>query len=290
MEECIKGGKMRITVLGGCGFIGSHLVDRLCHDGHRVHVVDDRSYGIAYDVRRSGATIFGKGLRKWTRDEGGDYVFNLIGQGAAADFNRNPRGCSGVNVNAVDAVTKFAKQNRAGFLLVSDVGRCGQNYQPYGFYIASKRLGEECAKHSIEILGVLGHILRLYPVYGPRMNAGRLISDMVSAATTGRDIVIYGDGSETVAPVHVSDVVDAMIACMNMRESIANPLVIGGDTLLSVLDLAKLVKKLTKSKSKIVFIEMESDKPIGTPDLTAAEKILGWKPKIGLEDGLRELL
>lgn len=174
-------------------------------------------------------------------------------------------------------------------MCVSDVGRCGRNYRPYGFYIASRRLGEECAKHSINQMGVRGHILRLYPTYGPRMTSGRLVSDMITSARAGQDIVIYGDGTEMVSPVHVLDVVDAMIACMNLSESIVDPLVIGGDTMLSLLDLAKLVKKLTKSKSKIVFVEMEADKPVEV-DLAAAEKILGWKPKISLEDGLKQFI
>lgn len=280
---------MKVTVVGGCGFIGSHLVDRLCGDGHQVHVVDDRVYGIGYDVQRRGATLFARGLRKWLREPSGEYGFALLGQGAAGDFNKDPRSRTGLNVDVVDAVTKFARIYRGGFLYTSDVARCGRDYQPYGFYIASKRLGEECAKHSIG-QGVRGHILRLYPVHGPRMSAGRLVSDMVASAVAGQDIFIYGDGSEMVAPVHVLDVVEAMVACMNLRESIAEPLVIGGDTLLSVLDLAKLVKKLAKSRSKFVFVEMEADDPTGLPDLTIAEKVLGWKPKVTLEDGLKELM
>lgn len=280
---------MRVTIVGGCGFIGSHLVDRLCDDGHRVHVVDNRAYGIKYDVRRRGATLFEKGTRKWIREPRGEYCFDLLGQGSADDFNRDPRGCATFNVGSVGLVTKFAKENRGGFLLVSDVARCGQDFRPYGYYIRSKRLGEECAKHSIKMMGVRGHILRLYPVFGPRMSTGRLVGDMILSATMGKDILVYGDGSEMVAPVHVLDVVDAMVACMSLKEPIAEPLVIGGDKLLSVSDLAKLVKKLANSRSKIVFVEREADKPVEPPDFTIAERVLGWKPRITLEDGLIEL-
>jgi UDP-glucuronate decarboxylase len=133
-------------------------------------------------------------------------------------------------------------------------------------------------------------ILRIFNTYGPRMhpNDGRVVSNFIIQALNGEDITIYGNGSQTRSFCYVDDLIDAMIRMMNTADTFTGPVNAGNPNEFTIRELAELVIRLTKSKSKIITQPLPEDDPMQRqPDITIAKKELGWKPQINLEEGLK---
>jgi UDP-glucuronate decarboxylase len=157
--------------------------------------------------------------------------------------------------------------------------------------------GKRCAEtlffdywrqHQLEI-----KVVRIFNTYGPRMhpNDGRVVSNFIVQALKGEDITIYGDGSQTRSFCYVNDLLEAMMRAMNTGSEFTGPVNIGNPTEFTMLELAELVLKLTKSKSRIVNQPLPQDDPKQRmPDIGLAKAALGWEPKVNLEEGLRETI
>jgi UDP-glucuronate decarboxylase len=134
-------------------------------------------------------------------------------------------------------------------------------------------------------------VIRIFNTYGPRMhpNDGRVVSNFIVQALQGRDITLYGDGQQTRSFCYVDDLIDAMVMMMETGDHITGPVNVGNPGEFTMLELAELTLKLTGSKSKLLFLPLPPDDPRRRqPDITVAREILGWRPKVDLEDGLKE--
>jgi UDP-glucuronate decarboxylase len=136
-------------------------------------------------------------------------------------------------------------------------------------------------------------VVRIFNTYGPRMhpNDGRVVSNFIVQALQGKDITIYGDGSQTRSFCYVDDLIDAMIKTMNSEKGFSGPVNIGNPGEFTMLQLAEMVLKLSNSKSKIIYQPLPSDDPKQRqPNIDLAKTKLGWQPKVNLEDGLKETI
>lgn len=143
-------------------------------------------------------------------------------------------------------------------------------------------------QHGVDI-----KVIRIFNTYGPRMSAhdGRVVSNFIVQALNNEDITIYGDGKQTRSFCYVDDLIDGMIKMMNSRDGFTGPVNIGNPGEFTMLELAQLVIKLAGSSSKIVYKELPQDDPMQSrPMIDLAEKELGWKPTIDLEEGLRRTI
>ena len=136
-------------------------------------------------------------------------------------------------------------------------------------------------------------VVRIFNTYGPRMhpNDGRVVSNFIMQALQGNDITIYGDGYQTRSFCYVDDLIDAMIIMMGSSKNIIGPINIGNPGEFTILELAETVIRLSNSKSKLIFKPLPSDDPKQRqPNITLAKEMLGWTPKVNLEDGLKETI
>ncbi|MDH5489658.1 MAG: GDP-mannose 4,6-dehydratase, partial [Rhodospirillaceae bacterium] len=132
-------------------------------------------------------------------------------------------------------------------------------------------------------------IARIFNTYGPRMhpNDGRVVSNFIMQALANDDITIYGDGKQTRSFCYVDDLIEGMIGLMNAPDGTAMPVNLGNPGEFTILELAEKIIKKTNSKSKLVFKDLPTDDPMQRcPDITRAKKLIGWEPKIAIDDGL----
>lgn len=170
---------------------------------------------------------------------------------------------------------------------------CVNPIGPRSCYDEGKRMAETLffdyhRQHGVDI-----KVIRIFNTYGPRMSAhdGRVVSNFIVQALNNEDITIYGDGKQTRSFCYVDDLIDGMIKMMNSREGFTGPVNIGNPGEFTMLELAQLVIKLAGSNSKIVYKELPQDDPMQRrPMIDLAEKELGWKPTIDLEEGLRRTI
>jgi UDP-glucuronate decarboxylase len=170
---------------------------------------------------------------------------------------------------------------------------CVNPIGPRSCYDEGKRMAETLffdyhRQHGVDI-----KVIRIFNTYGPRMSAhdGRVVSNFIVQALNNEDITIYGDGKQTRSFCYVDDLVDGMIRMMNSRDGFTGPVNIGNPGEFTMLELAQLVIKLVGSNSKIIYKELPQDDPMQRrPMIDLAEKELGWKPTIDLEEGLRRTI
>ena len=170
------------------------------------------------------------------------------------------------------------------------------NVNPIGIracYDEGKRVGETLMFDYFREFGSKIKVIRIFNTYGPNMdiNDGRVVSNFITQALKGEDITIYGDGTQTRSFCYVDDLIESIVKMMNSDESFAGPVNLGNPGEFTMLELANLIIKLTKSKSKIVFEELPSDDPTKRkPNISLAKEKLGWEPKINLEKGLKKTI
>jgi UDP-glucuronate decarboxylase len=134
-------------------------------------------------------------------------------------------------------------------------------------------------------------VARIFNTYGPRMhlNDGRVVSNFIIQALSGRNITVYGDGTQTRSFCYVDDMIDGLVKLMNTSDDFTGPVNLGNPSEISILELAEKVLKITKSRSKIVHKPLPQDDPVRRcPDITLAKKRLGWQPKTNLDEGLKK--
>ncbi|MBI4650482.1 SDR family oxidoreductase [Candidatus Desantisbacteria bacterium] len=297
----------RILITGGAGFLGSNLCDLLIAKGYYVICMDNLITGspdnIAHLIGHKNFSFIQHDVTNYIYVEGKlDYILHFASPASPIDYMEFPIQTLKVGSLGTHKALGLAKIKKAVFLLASTSEVYGdplihpqkENYWgnvnpigPRGVYDEAKRFAEALAfayhrYHDVDI-----RIVRIFNTFGPhmRLNDGRVVPNFIYQTLTGKPITIFGDGTQTRSFCYVSDLIDGIYKLMLSKET--EPVNIGNPAEMTILEFAKLIKKLTQSKSKIDFKPLPVDDPrIRQPDITKANKLLKWKPKVSLEDGL----
>ena len=299
---------MRAVVTGGAGFLGSHLCEKLLENGWDVLCVDNLVTGADQNIAHLAAHPHFRVQRHDVSlyiDVAGpvDYVLHFASPASPVDYARLPIQTLKVGALGTHNSLGLAMAKKARFLLASTSECYGdplvspqpESYWgnvnpigPRGVYDEAKRYAEAMtmAYHRYHSLNT--RIVRIFNTYGPRMrlNDGRALPNFIYQALTGQPITVYGDGSQTRSFCYVSDLIEGIYRLMQSEEHL--PTNIGNPQEITIREFAQRVKTLTGSASPIVFKPLPQDDPKQRcPDITKAKSLLGWQPKITLEEGLR---
>ncbi|MCK6528932.1 SDR family oxidoreductase [Myxococcota bacterium] len=297
---------MRILLTGGAGFIGSHLCDRLLARGDEVTVVDNLVTGDLQNLEHIRDPRF----RFVEHDIGQpliwpdpvDAVFNLACPASPVDYIKLPLETLRVGAHGAWNMLEIAREKGALFLQAStsevygdpEVHPQPESYHghvnpigPRSVYDESKRYTEALVMAFRRTHGVRTRMVRIFNTYGPRMRLddGRVIPNFFTQALRGDAITVYGDGSQTRSFCYVSDLVEGIVALS--EADFAEPVNLGNPIERTVLDLAREVIRITGSSSRVEFRELPQDDPkLRRPVIDRARAVLGWEPRVGLEEGL----
>jgi len=303
--------KKRILVTGGAGFIGSHLCEKLIKDGNEVLCVDNFFTGTRQNIVKLLDNKYFEILRHdicFPLYLEVDEIYNLACPASPVHYQFDPVQTTKVNVSGSINMLGLAKRIKSRILQASTSEVYGDplqhpqkeeywgNVNPIGTrscYDEGKRCAETLffdyhRQHNLDI-----KVIRIFNTYGPRMHPsdGRVVSNFIVQALKGEDITLYGDGNQTRSFCYVDDLIDGMVKMMNSRDGFTGPVNLGNPNEKTVLELAELIVRLTKSKSKIINQKLPEDDPVRRkPDISLAEKELKWKPRVELEDGLKEAI
>jgi len=301
----------KILVTGGAGFLGSHLCDRLVERGEDVLCVDNFFTGskrnVAHLLSRSNFELMRHDVTFPLYVEV-DRIFNLACPASPIHYQHDPVQTTKTSVHGAINMLGLAKRLRARILQASTSEVYGDpevHPQPEAYWGRVNPIGvrscydegKRCAEtlffdyfrqHRLEI-----KVMRIFNTYGPRMNVGdgRVVSNFIVQALQGHDLTIYGDGQQTRSFCYVDDLVDGMLRLMDSRPEFSGPVNIGNPCEFTMLELAERVLRLTGSRSRLIYKSLPLDDPRQRqPDISLAENELGWKPEVGLEDGLKETI
>jgi len=303
--------KKRILVTGGAGFIGSHLCEKLLEDGNEVLCVDNFFTGTRQNIVKLLDHKYFEVLRHdicFPLYLEVDEIYNLACPASPIHYQFNPVQTTKVNVSGSINMLGLAKRIKCKILQASTSEVYGDPLQhpqkedywgnvnpigPRACYDEGKRCAETLffdyyRQHNLEI-----KVIRIFNTYGPRMHPsdGRVVSNFIVQALKGEDITLYGDGNQTRSFCFVDDLIDGMIKMMNSRKEFTGPVNLGNPNEKTILELAELIIDMTGSKSNIINKDLPQDDPVRRkPDISLAGKELKWKPRIELEDGLKETI
>ena len=301
---------MKTIVTGGAGFLGSHLCDLLLEKGHEVICIDNLVTGNTRNIEHIQSDRFTYLIHDITKPiyfgDKIDYIFHLASPASPIDYLELPIQTLKVGALGTYNMLGLAKEKKARFLLASTSEVYGDplvNPQteeywgnvnpigPRGVYDEAKRYAEAITMAYHRYHGIDTRIVRIFNTYGTRMrlNDGRVVPNFIGQALRGEDLTVYGDGSQTRSFCYVSDEVDGIYRLMMSDYSL--PVNIGNPEEHTILEFAKIIIKMMGGGSKIVFKELPEDDPKQRrPDIGKARKLLGWEPKVGLEQGLKETI
>ncbi|MDP7033001.1 MAG: SDR family oxidoreductase [Planctomycetota bacterium] len=298
---------MRVVITGGAGFIGSHLCDVLLEDGHEVVVLDNLITGSLENISH----LFGHERFRYLKMDVTDFlhvegevthIFHMASPASPADFPQFPIQILKVGSLGTHKALGLAKQKGARFLLAStsevygdpEVHPQTEDYWgrvnpvgPRGVYDEAKRFAEAMTMAYHRTHGVETRIVRIFNTFGPRMRLcdGRVLPNFLTQCLSGEPLTVYGDGSQTRSFCFVDDLVEGIIQLMAKGPS--DPVNIGNPNEITILEFAEKIKAATQSSSEIVFRPLPQDDPkVRRPDITRARNLLGWEPKISIEEGL----
>ena len=301
----------RILVTGGAGFLGSHLCERLLDAGHDVLCVDNFFTG----TRRNVLHLLDNRRFELLRHDVTfplyvevDEIYNLACPASPIHYQFDPVQTTKTSVIGAINMLGLAKRLKISLLQASTSEVYGDptvhpqpeeywgNVNPIGFrscYDEGKRCAETLVFDYIRQHRTPAKVVRIFNTYGPRMhpNDGRVVSNFVVQALSGKDITLYGDGGQTRSFCYVDDVVEALIRMMATGPATTGPINVGNPGEFTILALAQLVLELTHSKSKISFQPLPNDDPKQRrPDISKAKRELDWAPTIELRDGLKKTI
>ena len=297
----------KTIVTGGAGFIGSYLCEYLIERGHKVVCVDNLITGRRTNLEnienhRNFEFIEHDVTEPFFIEDKVDYIYHLASPASPKDYLEHPIHTLKVGALGTYHMLGLAKQQGARFLLASTSEVYGDpkvNPQPEeywgnvnpigprGVYDEAKRYAEAITMAYHRSHNVDTRIARIFNTFGPRMRLddGRAVPNFIGQVLRREPITVYGDGSQTRSFCFVSDLVEAIYRLMMSEYDL--PMNLGNPEELSILEFAKLIKKLCESDSEIVYEQLPQDDPMQRkPDISKAKEILGWKPKVGLEQGL----
>jgi UDP-glucuronate decarboxylase len=298
----------RILVTGGAGFIGSHLCERLLTENNEVICLDNfftgRKSNIAHLMHNPYFEIVRHDVIMPYYAEV-DEIYNLACPASPIQYQLNPIKTIKTSVMGSINMLGLAKRVKAKILQASTSEIYGDpliHPQPEDYWGNVNPIGRRAnydeGKRCAETLFMDYHyqndvrikIARIFNTYGPNMNPGdgRVISNFIFQALTQHDITIYGDGNQSRCFQYIDDLVEAMIRLMNTDETVTGPINIGNPEEITIIQLARLIIKLTGSQSRIVFQSKSSDDPMQRkPDISMAKKYLNdWHPLVNLDEGL----
>ncbi|MGQ9688959.1 MAG: UDP-glucuronic acid decarboxylase family protein [Desulfobaccales bacterium] len=300
----------RILVTGGAGFIGSHLVERLLHLGHEVLSLDNYFTGAKENLRHLLSLPELELIRHDVVNPimlEVDQIYHLACPASPVHYQYNPVKTIKTNVMGTLNMLGLAKRVKARILLASTSEVYGDpqihpqredywgNVNCIGLrscYDEGKRVAETLMMDYHRQNGVDIRIARIFNTYGPRMaiNDGRVISNFCVQALTGRDITIYGDGSQTRSFCYVTDLVEGLVRLMG-QEGCHEPVNLGNPEEYTIAELAEKILAMTQSPAKLVYRPLPPDDPVKRrPDITRARELLGWQPTVSLSQGLQETI
>jgi len=304
----IMGGK-RILITGGAGFLGSHLCERLLSEGNAIICIDDLSTGNLNNIKHlldNENFKFYKSNVQFSILHTADEIYNLACPASPVHYQSNPIRTMKTNILGSLNVLDIAKQIRAKALQASTSEVYGDpkehpqtegywgNVNPNGIrscYDEGKRAAECLFFDYHRQYGIDTKIARIFNTYGPKMDIedGRVVSNFIAQALSGKDITIYGDGSQTRSFCYVNDTIDGLIKLM--ESPVNGPVNIGNPAEITVLELAYIIIKLTNSKSRIVNHILPEDDPVRRkPDISYARKYLKWEPKVEIIEGINKTI
>jgi UDP-glucuronate decarboxylase len=298
----------RILITGGAGFLGSHLCERLLNDGHDVVCLDNYFTGSKANIIHLLKNPYFEVVRHDVTMPyfiEVDEIYNLACPASPIHYQHNAIKTVKTSVMGAINMLGLAKRLKAKIFQASTSEVYGDpevHPQPENYWGNVNPIGPRACydegKRCAETLFMSYHlqnnvkikIARIFNTYGPRMSSddGRVVSNFIVQALEGKDITIYGDGSQTRSFMYVDDLVDAMIKLMDTDEGVIGPVNLGNPLEFSILELANAVIRIIGSKSKITFHDLPEDDPIQRkPDVKLVKTLLNnWEPKISLEDGL----
>jgi len=302
----------RVLITGGAGFIGSHLCERFLADGDDVICMDNFLTGspdnIAHLFANPRFSFIQQDVTNYIYVAGAvDAILHFASPASPVDYLEKPIQTLKVGSLGTHKALGLAKVKNARFLLASTSECYGdplvhpQNEDywgnvnpigPRGVYDEAKRFAEAMTMAYHRTHGVQTRIVRIFNTHGPRMrlNDGRVVPNFAAQALRGEPITVYGDGSQTRSFCYVADLVEGIVRLLRSDYD-KGPVNLGNPTETTILQFAEKIKALTGSKSEIVFRPLPVDDPkVRNPDITRARKLLGWEPKVGLEDGLRKTI
>jgi len=303
--------KKRVLITGGAGFIGSHLCEYFLNKGFEVICMDNLLTGdiknIEHLFSNENFVFIKQDVTNYIHVPGKiDYVLHFASPASPIDYNNLPIQTLKVGALGTHKTLGLAKEKKARFLLASTSEVYGdplvhpQNEDywgnvnpigPRGVYDEAKRFAEAMTMAYNRYHKVETRIVRIFNTYGPKMriNDGRAIPTFISQALKGEDITAFGDGSQTRSFCYVSDLVEGIFRLL--MSDYHYPVNIGNPNEMTITQLAEKIIQMTNSKSKIVYKPLPEDDPkVRQPDITRARTILGWEPKISLEEGLKNTI
>ncbi len=301
---------MRIVITGGAGFLGSHLCDRCLAEGHEVVVVDNFITGSPDNIAHIDNPRFSYQTQNISDgisiDGAVDFVLHFASPASPVDYLELPIQTLKVGALGTHNALGLARAKGAGLLLASTSEVYGdplvhpqrEDYWgnvnpigPRGCYDEAKRFAEAIVMAYHRMHAIDTRIVRIFNTYGPRMRLqdGRIVPNFVRQALLGEPLTVYGDGSQTRSFCFATDLIDGIYRLMLSKEHL--PVNVGNPIEFTILEFAQLVQKLTNSNGKIEFLPLPEDDPKQRkPDISKAREILGWEPKIMLEEGLERTL
>ena len=299
----------RILVTGGAGFIGSNLCARLLDEGEDIICLDNFFTGSKDNIRKFiGNNRFELVRHDITKEYFAevDQIYNLACPASPPHYQYNAIKTIKTSVLGIINMLGLAKRCKATILQASTSEVYGDpkihpqtedywgNVNPIGIrscYDEGKRCAETLMMDYHRQNNVDTKIVRIFNSYGPNMaqNDGRVVSNFILQALKNEDITIYGDGSQTRSFCYVDDLIEGLIRMMDSK--LVGPVNLGNPSERTILDFAKLIIKLTHSKSQIIYKPLPSDDPTQRqPDISLAKKELDWEPKIDIEEGLMKTI
>ena len=302
---------MKIILTGAAGFLGSHISDRLIKEGHSVIGLDDLSTGsmanLEHLLDHPKFNFFEHDVREAILIKG-DAILNFACPASPVHYQADPVRTIETNFLGIINMLHLARRLKIPLVQASTSEVYGDptespqkesywgNVNPIGIrscYDEGKRAAETLCFDYRRQYGVDTRVIRIFNTYGPRMAVGdgRVVSNFVVQALSGKDITIYGEGQQTRSFCFVSDLVDGIYRMLSSKEVIDAPINLGNPNEFSMMELAHTVLKLTGSKSKIVYKDLPLDDPRQRkPDITRAKEVLKWAPKIELEQGVSQTI
>jgi len=303
--------RKRILVTGGAGFLGSHLCERLLQEGHEVICVDNFFTGKRENIFHLLSSPCFEVIRHdicFPLYVEVDEIYNFACPASPLHYQADPIQTIKTSVMGSIHLLGLAKRLNAKIFQASTSEVYGDpaihpqhedywgNVNPIGFrscYDEGKRCAETLfvdyrRKHNVRI-----KIARIFNTYGPRMhpNDGRVVSNLIVQALRNQPLTIYGEGTQTRSFCYVDDLIEVATRIMDSPDEVTGPINIGNPVEYRIVDLAKQIQLLTGSKSQIVFKPLPSDDPRQRrPDIRSARELLGWEPKVLLEQGLKQTI
>ena len=296
----------RIVITGAAGFIGSHLAEALLDRGHTVVGIDNLLTGDTANIAHLQNRDFHfikHDVTNYIYIEGDvDFVLHWASPASPIDYLELPIPTLKVGALGTHKALGLAKAKGAAFVIASTSEVYGDPLEhpqketywgnvnpvgPRGVYDEAKRFAEAMTMAYHRYHGVDTKIVRIFNTYGPRMrlNDGRAVPAFMSQALRNEDVTVFGEGNQTRSFTYITDLVDGIIRLMLSKEN--DPVNIGNPREMTIKEIAETIIRMTGSKSRIIYKPLPTDDPKQRrPDITRARTLLGWEPKVQLEEGL----